>query len=219
MLTSGRGCSVEASLSDPPTIISSPPVMLAVIIRWDHPEALARALRHVPREFSIVGPAEAEPVVASLLPERPREWATLLHLPPSEAARLTPSACARLLREDEHPQLDNLPPILRGELKDACHYSPIASAFADDRPVSFCYSGWETERHWDVSIDTLESYRMRGLATAATTCLIHHFAAQGKTAVWGAAESNPASARLARRLGFTAVDRLVVLYPDDAHAT
>ncbi len=42
-------------------------------------------------------------------------------------------------------------------------YSPIAAAFADERPVSFCYSGWETETHWDVSIDTLDGYRRRGL--------------------------------------------------------
>jgi hypothetical protein len=33
---------------------------------------------------------------------------------------------------------------------------------------------------------------------------------RGKTAVWGAAASNPASANLARRLGFVEVDRVWV---------
>ena len=219
MLTSGRGSIVEAPPSDPPTMVSAPSVMLAVAFRCDSRDALFRALQKIPREFSIVAPLEAESIVAAALPRREREQATLFHLPPADAARLaSPGAGARLLDESEYGQLDNLPPILRGELREASHYSPIASAFADDRPVSFCYSGWETESHWDVSIDTLESYRRRGLGMAACVCLIRHFAARGKTAVWGALESNPASTALAERLGFAPVDRLLVAYPDRAHS-
>jgi RimJ/RimL family protein N-acetyltransferase len=217
MLLTGRGAIVETGLLDPPTVVASPTVMLAVVLRWDQPETLARALRQVPREFSIVGPAEAEDAVSRVLPKRPHERATLFHLPAADAGRLAPSADAHLLSTDEYGHLDNLPPILRGELRDARAYSPIASAFADERPVAFCYSGWETEKHWDVSIDTLESHRRRGLGAAASTCLIRHFAALGKTAVWGAVDSNPASTALAEKLGFTAVDRLMVLYPDDGH--
>ena len=92
-----------------------------------------------------------------VLPRRANEEATLFHLPAEEAACLAGSDCARLLRADQDRHLDNLPPILRGELRDACHHSPIVIAQADERPVSFCYSGWETEKHWDVSIDTLET--------------------------------------------------------------
>jgi hypothetical protein len=217
MLLSGRGSFVQADPPDPLTMVCAPSVMLAVITRWDHPEALERALRHVPREFSIVAPFAAEPVLAAILPKREREPARLFQLPPSAAVQLPAAETARLLRADEHKLLENLPPILRGELIDACRYSPIACAFVDDRPVSFCYCGWETETHWDVSIDTLESDRGRGLGIAATICLLHHFARAGKTAVWGAADSNPASARLATKLGFSEVDRLVVVYPDDAH--
>jgi len=217
MLLTGRGSIVETGLLDPPAIVAAASSMLAVVLRWDQPDTLARALRNVPREFSIVGPVEAHDAVRRVLQRRANEEATLFHLPAEEAARLAASDCARLLRADEYRHLDNLPPILRGELRDACHHSPIAIAQADERPVSFCYSGWETEKHWDVSIDTLDSYRLRGLGAAACTCLIHHFAALGKTAVWGSVDSNPASTALARKLGFTAVDRLMVFYPDDGH--
>jgi hypothetical protein len=217
MLLTGRGSIVETGLLDPPAVVASASTMLAVVLRWDHPDTLARALRDVPREFSIVGPAEALHAVRRVLPRRANEEATLFHLPAQNAARLAASATSRLLRADEYGQLDNLPPILRGELRDACHHSPIAIAEADARPVSFCYSGWETEKHWDVSIDTLDSYRHRGHGAAACTCLIHHFAALGKTAVWGSVDSNAASTALARKLGFTAVDRLMVFYPDDGH--
>jgi len=217
MLLSGRGAIVEREDSDPPSVLSSPSVLLAVVVRWDRPDVLARAIRRVPREFSIVGPAEAEQTVAEIVPRRSRERAVLYQLPPARAEWLPASPVARLLTEDEYRLLDNLPPILRGELRDACHYSPIAVAFAEERAVSFCYCGWETETHWDVSIDTLDGYRRRGLATAAATCLIHHFARNGKTAVWGAVESNEESDALARKLGFLPIDRLMVVYPDDAH--
>lgn len=217
MLLSGRGSFVECPGSDPPTVLSAPSVLLAVVVRWDDPDALARALGRVPREFSIVAPAEVEPTIAPMLPARTREPATLFHLPPADALNLPPDPRARLLRPEEYPQLDNLPPMLRGELRDACTYSPIASAFVEGRAVSFCYCGWETETHWDISIDTLDGYRRRGLGAAASICLIRHFAQSGKTAVWGAVESNVESALLARKLGFKEADRLMVAYPDDAH--
>jgi GNAT superfamily N-acetyltransferase len=217
MLLSGRGRLVDAAAGDAPMIVTSPSVMLAVVFRWDSRDALARAVSQVPREFSIVAPADAEEALAALLPRRGREGATLFHMPPETGKALDCPAVARLLRPDEYQQLENLPPILRGELREACTYSPIASAFADDRPVSFCYSGWETERHWDISIDTLDGYRRRGLGAAASACLIRHFAEAGKTAVWGSVDSNAESIALARKLGFTPVDRLLVVYPDDAH--
>jgi GNAT superfamily N-acetyltransferase len=218
MLRSGRGTIVDRPAADPPTVVASPSVLLAVVVNWEFQDALSRALRRVPREFAIVCPAEAEPVVASIAPKRSREQATLFHMSPADAAALPPALPeARLLRTDEYQRLDNLPPILRGELRDACSYSPIASAFVDERPVAFCYSGWESETHWDLSIDTLDGYRRRGLGAAACACLIRLYAASGKTAVWGAAESNEASATLARKLGFKEVDRLLVMYPDDGH--
>ena len=218
MLLSGRGHIVRGANGDPPMIVSSPTVLLAVVMRWDDRDGLARAFAEVPREFSVVAPEEAAEALAPLAKARAREGATLFQLPPVAADALpTPSVSARLLRREEYHHLENLPPILRGELRDATSYSPIASAFVEDRPVAFCYAGWETDAHWDVSIDTLNGYRRQGLATAAATCLMKHMAAKGKTAVWGSVESNVASYGLARKLGLQEVDRLTVLYPDSAH--
>lgn len=217
MLLSGRGHIVGPAAGDPPVMVSSPAVLLAVVIRWDDAAALQRALALVPREFSLVAPLDAEDTLVRLTGARRREYATLFQLPPADAARLAPIEGARLLREDEYRWLDYLPPLLRGELRDACAYSPIAATFVDDRPVAFCYCGWETDSYWDVSIDTLDGYRRRGLASAAAVCLLRLMAARGKTAVWGSVDSNAASAGLARKLGLAEVDRLLVVYPDNGH--
>lgn len=77
--------------------------------------------------------------------------------------------------------------------------------------MAFCYAGATTESLWDVAIDTLEAHRRKGHATRAFTFMARHMAAQGKQPVWQALEENPASWRLAEKLGFEAVDELVML--------
>ncbi len=59
-----------------------------------------------------------------------------------------------------------------------------------------------------MTIDTLEDFRRRGFAEAAVRELARHLRAQGREPVWGAAEDNPASLALARKLGFQVVDRV-----------
>jgi GNAT superfamily N-acetyltransferase len=215
MLLSGRGRAVASpSPATEATVVAAPSALLAVIVRWQEPRSLARALEQVPGEFTIVAPAETAVALGDLMRARRREPVTLFQLPPDGAARLPdPRHPADVLRADELHLLDSLPPDLRGELRSASAFSPIAAAWVRNEPVAFCYAGWETESHWDVSIDTLERYRRRGCATAAATCLIRRFAQAGKTAVWGATESNVASTRLARTLGFVEVDRLVLWHP------
>jgi RimJ/RimL family protein N-acetyltransferase len=80
----------------------------------------------------------------------------------------------------------------------------------DARAVSFCYPCWQTEGLWDVSVDTLEQHRGRSLGMAAVRFMIDHMRREGRAPVWGALASNRASLRLAAKLGFVPVDRIVV---------
>lgn len=96
--------------------------------------------------------------------------------------------------------------VLKEELSDVFERTePVSATWIEGEPVAFCYSVGESERYWDVSIDTLASYRRNGFATQA---FLHHFGlmrARGLEPVWGAAMSNPASTNMAERLGFEAV--------------
>ncbi len=103
-----------------------------------------------------------------------------------------------------------LPSDLFAELEAGAGDDEIAVAWVDDRPVSFCYAGSETETWWDVAIDTLVAYRRRGYAAACAAALTRRMWGHGKRPVWQALDSNPASWRLAERLGFTASDELVM---------
>lgn len=103
----------------------------------------------------------------------------------------------------------SIPDELLEELESGTEQSPLVASFVDGQPVSFCYAGAITESFWDVSIDTLPEYQRQGHAGRVAAFLIRHLQGQGKQPVWQALESNPASWRLAEKLGFTPVADLV----------
>jgi GNAT superfamily N-acetyltransferase len=152
--------------------------------------------------------------VAAALPAWRRGTARLHTLPhPRTLAAALTGADVRMLDRGA-PLPDWLPATLAGELRAARQWSPIAVARAGGVPASFCYAVWESESLWDVSVDTLETWRGRGLAGAAVALLAAHMRRRGLEPVWGALETNAASLALARKLGFVQVDRLAVFTTD-----
>lgn len=216
MLLSRRGAVVPSPRGGRGALVSAPDEAVAVVVRWDDVEELAGSLIAVPSTFTLLAPPEAEEIVTSLAPGRDRCGATLFGLEADRVSLDVPrDPRARLLVPEDRPLLDRLPSDLREEIAAAFEYSPMSAAFDEGRPVSFCYAAWETETLWDVSIDTLPAWRRRGYACAAAVELIEHFLARGKRPVWGAADTNSASAALAVRLGFHPVDRLLLIFPED----
>lgn len=177
------------------------------VVGEPEPLALARAADDVSELLAFADNIER---VRSLLPDIPAESATVFsapkQLPPSP-----PHRC-REISQSEIASLNHLPALLLAELSDAAgDGAPVVSAFDGVRPVAFAYVASETESLWDVSIDTIESHRRKGYAAAAVLHLMRGMREQGKSAVWGALESNRASESLARRLGFVENDKLWVL--------
>jgi GNAT superfamily N-acetyltransferase len=117
-------------------------------------------------------------------------------LPPRE-----PGASIRLLTASD--SLDHLPSGLRHEMTHARSDYPTGAAFVGGLAVSFCYGCFTSESLWDVSIDTLEEYRRRGLAAHVVRFMIDRMREDRLEPIWGALESNGSSRRLAGRLGFT----------------
>lgn len=144
-----------------------------------------------------------------------RAEAATIFSAPTQLPPLSSHICHQLGRADI-TSLQHLPSDTFDELLDVAQDGVIiVAAFDGNLPVAFAYVASETETLWDVSIDTLESYRRRGYASAAAIALMHLMMQRGKTAVWGALESNLASRALALHLGFVEVDRLWVLSRTD----
>jgi RimJ/RimL family protein N-acetyltransferase len=185
--------------------------LLAVVGRPDPSGILAAALAAGPDAGVVAAEETADHAAAALAGWR-REGATIYTLP--EEGWLTSPPDVRdaeiWFLDDVEARLAHVPGRLRRELLDASAWSPIAAVFIAGRGVSFCYASAETTSLWDVSIDTLEEFRGRGLAAHAVHHMAGYMALRRKRPVWGAEDSNAASRRLAEKLGFLPVDRLVV---------
>jgi GNAT superfamily N-acetyltransferase len=175
--------------------------------------ARLRSGEHGPRQL-LAPLVNAEPL-RPLLPGW-REYAATVHVHPAPETLPRPVGPARFLTLAEVERLHDLAPALASELTRALGRGPVAAAFHGDRPVSFAYATFETERWFDLSLDTLEGFRRQGLATRAAAFLIHHQQGRGKSPVWGALEADAVSMAMAKRYGFRAVDRLMVFEPPDA---
>ena len=143
------------------------------------------------------------------LPEWRRMPIALYLLHPPEHLPVDVEERVRFLDPASLPDLA-LPADLLEELLVGAERSPIAAAFADGAPVSFCYAGWTSETLWDVSIDTLEEHRRRGYAGLVAAHMIRYMRGIGKEPVWAALRENVASWRLALGLGFDEVDEIAL---------
>jgi GNAT superfamily N-acetyltransferase len=157
----------------------------------------------------------AEDAVRHALASLPgwRAHPAIVHaLPPHAVLPALPAAVdVRLVAGADSVPLAHVPSPLREEFEAARRRAPIVVGFTEGHAASFAYVPWQTETLCDLSIDTLEAYRRRGLAAATASRLIERVRASGKEPVWGALEDNAASLALAKRLGFVPVDRLFVL--------
>ena len=182
-----------------------------------HPPA--DAIREAARRNRDAGEVLASQEVASRVIGALPGWTTTratLHLlgDASRLPRLSGGEVRPFGPSDLAAWADDLPEGLRSELEAALtRGAPAAAAFADGRPVSFCYAADETEGLWDISIDTLEPYRRQGYAARCVSYMVEEMRRRGKEPVWAAEVSNHPSMRLAAKLGFVPVDGLLLFSP------
>lgn len=73
----------------------------------------------------------------------------------------------------------------------------------DDTVVSLAYTGWIADNTHEISIETSESHRRKGLARVCAAALINHYLKEGHLPYWECETTNVASANLAESLGFS----------------
>jgi RimJ/RimL family protein N-acetyltransferase len=181
---------------------------LASVVGRPDPELLRRVLGDAPGVGELLVMRDAFTLVRSILPEWPYEEAVIHALPDPAPEWPLPGPGVAFL-ESEEP-LAHLPPDLATEIAAARAAGPVAAAWCDGRPVSFCYASSSTETLWDVSIDTLPDHRRRGFAQSAVQLMAAFHRENARLPVWGAVIGNLASLQLASRMGFVPVDTLFV---------
>jgi GNAT superfamily N-acetyltransferase len=205
ILASGQ-CTVFESASGWVIRNDAPGGGLVALFRRPDPAVIELALGDQPQR-ELLCASEDEPHLAEHFPSWPRERAVLHEL--TDPGRLAPPD-ARVRPLAATDSLAHLPEELRDELDRTRSERAIASLFVDGLAVSFAYAYWRTERLFDISIDTAPDHLRRGFARIAVSELIRRERADGREPVWGAMEDNVASLQLARSIGFTQADTLVV---------
>jgi GNAT superfamily N-acetyltransferase len=214
MLLSGMGRPVGAVAASPVAFVAlhADGDQAVVVGRPEH-ELIQRAAA-VAQELLAV-PENAE-WTAGALPGWQQEVATISTAATLDRIRAVQPGVVRQLTPQELSGIADWHAPLREELVvEARAGTPVFAAFSGERPAAFCYAGSVTERWWDISIDTLEPFRRQGYAAQCVAHVIQHMTELGKMPVWGALESNTASARLATKLGFNPVDTIIVFSPGE----
>jgi hypothetical protein len=178
------------------------------------PQVEATAAREVPGASFLLQDVML-PAGRYHLPDWTAEPSTIYTLPPERARgwRMPPWPTAPVTLE-QIDKADALPAPLRDELRDAVARTSVWAASMEGQPVAFAYAAHTTESWFDISVDTLETARNRGLGRAAAMGLIVDRMLRGLRPVWGAVKSNQASHNLAKGLGFEPVDLQWVLTRD-----
>ena len=175
----------------------------AVLVGRPDPELLREALAGPPGRSLLVGQDALARVRAALPGWIPRLFVVHMRRDPYLAGtRAAPGVVSAPLD----------PAVLAGLPADAKDAPAAAVSVVDGLPVAVCSVSDLTESLWDVGIDTIESARRQGHATAAFLALAAVMAAQGRQPVW-AYQDYPPSLALAARLGFRPVARLAELVP------
>jgi RimJ/RimL family protein N-acetyltransferase len=191
--------------------VRDPSTGSVIVVGRPDPEAVRAAVRGIMHDGTLLAAEDEAAWLAETLSGWAQSRAILYTLP--DASRLPAvSEAVRFLDPRAIGQLA-LPEQLARELRIGAENSEIAATFVDGEPVAFCYAGSTTESLWDVSIDTLPDHRRRGHAASCAAHMIRHMNTRAKEPVWGAVEQNPASWRLALKLGFALVDAIVLFEP------
>jgi RimJ/RimL family protein N-acetyltransferase len=171
--------------------------------------AIQAAIQSIGSGAEIIAPPENANWLAQLLPGWKR---TRIILHTLSDHRSLPNASEGEVVFLDPATIEQLPIFeeLLNELKSGAEHSLIAARIIANQPVSFCYVSSETEILWDVAIDTLPEHQRKGYAAQCAAFMIRHMQTQGKQPVWQSLEENPASWKLAQKIGFKAIDELAL---------
>jgi RimJ/RimL family protein N-acetyltransferase len=173
-------------------------------------------LRDLPGWFAANMREDAAPVVGAQVRRDWGEAVTYLgdpHFTLQQPAPELPNPDVRRLTLDDHPMLDAAPPADRGagfgSTRALLEDGIVAAAVVNDAVVAIAHTSAMTDRHADIGVATLQPFRGRGYASAAAALVARAIQATGRTPVWSCGETNQASLRTARKVGFEPVLRRV----------
>jgi GNAT superfamily N-acetyltransferase len=190
-------------------VMAEPSLRLAVTVGWPLPRFVLAAIARCPGKPVILTGSEYADRLARWLPE----W----KIRPAHRFVLHEPVKAMGVQPARFVSWSGLAASALGQfeiLGSGLLSGTAAAVWAGGVPVSICAASWETETYCDLMVETLPAYRGRGFAAAVVAAMAGHAASQGRKALWFAEADQPASIRLAAKLGFTLASSLATMRPE-----
>lgn len=130
--------------------------------------------------------------------EAPRDAAGIGPAYFAEAPLATTTATIRLRTDNVDLVPDGF--LEEGEIE---FLDPSFAVVQDGKAVSTCLTVRRTDRSLEAGVDTVEAYRGRGLAVAATAAWVNEVLERELVPFYSTSETNTASQRVAEKLGLT----------------
>ncbi|MCG9128349.1 GNAT family N-acetyltransferase [Candidatus Poribacteria bacterium] len=133
-------------------------------------------------------------------------------------AKYLHNKCVRLLTLNDKERISKAPKEIQGNgyltIDSMLIDGIVAGAIVDNSLVTIAHIYAETDLYADIGVFTQEHYRGSGFATAAASLVAREIQAKGKIPVWSCGEDNYASLKIAKKIGFTKVDRRTYVIPE-----
>lgn len=177
-------------------------------------QAVLAVLPHLPAwECLSLSPALAPVVGAHLAAQGTpvRYWEHRVHTLNQPVASIRQPE-VRLLTPADLSLLAAAPEALQGpQPRPTLLRMTAAGAVVDGRLVAVAQNFARSACYGEIGVHTLPGYRQVGYATAAAALVARQVQAVGLTPVWSCGRDNPASLRVAHKLGFAAVSHRTYL--------
>jgi GNAT superfamily N-acetyltransferase len=93
----------------------------------------------------------------------------------------------------------------------------VACAIIEGEIVGIAQTSARSEKYSDIGVFVAEGYRNQGFASASASTIANLVQKEGQIPVWSAGEGDLASIRVAQKLGFEEVSRMIYVIPEKTH--
>jgi RimJ/RimL family protein N-acetyltransferase len=162
---------------------------------------------------------EIAPQLSQLMPENRPYQDIFYQLDSPVKPHPFPNTEIRFLNEDDALLMQSSSPHCQthhfGSIEDSLKYGIVAGAIEHGRIVSLAHCCM-ADKFADIGVFTESDWRRRGYSAACTALVAEALQKRGLIPVWSTGEDNIASQRVALKLGFHEVTRMIYLIPTRA---
>ena len=200
---------LTGNISNSQAIVIRPNPTPSELFGYQNPSALFEILQSLENWQSILVDNNISEKLGRLISQTKNiKYEKEIYLVLGQPINTLPTNNTRLLAIDDMSLLQRAHKWLQAAGSTSSYQEMLSDGIAagiiiDNRLASIAYATHITEKFADVGVFTSPDHRNKGYSTSVAALLIKELQAKNLTPVWSTDENNPASLKVAQKLGFT----------------